>query len=273
MSPSTRSTAATSARSSAPRSADSAQQRVPAGYRRTTAGHGPVETGRCRTGSGPRYPGQSAPNAGAPARCSRASRRPNSSAAVRGRRYRSRPTRERAGRAARRSPPVPRPRRSPAATPARPPRPRRSPPARARPGQLFVKIELPSSRVSREARQMLPPGTGVSRIRWWVRKVGSRCGCARRYARSTWHGRSAGGYPQAARWPLPIRRGTGPGWSACRRRWCSAAPPTSSVSSPSCWASSPVDSIVVIGLRDREIVFQRAVTWPTRSRSPTTTPP
>ena len=32
---------------------------------------------------------------------------------------------------------------------------------------------------------LLPPPTGVSRIRWWVRNVGSRCGCSRRYARST----------------------------------------------------------------------------------------
>jgi len=31
----------------------------------------------------------------------------------------------------------------------------------------------------------LPPPTGVSRIRWWVRNVGRCSGCARKYGRST----------------------------------------------------------------------------------------
>ena len=44
----------------------------------------------------------------------------------------------------------------------------------------LANTDAPSASVSRRAWQIDPPPTGVSRIRWWVRNVGSCCGCARR---------------------------------------------------------------------------------------------
>ena len=57
-------------------------------------------------------------------------------------------------------------------------------PGRLKPGTnteiLLRRTDEPSSSVNRDAVQMLPPPTGVSRIRWWARKAGRCSGCDRR---------------------------------------------------------------------------------------------
>ena len=126
-------------------------------------------------------PGQPAPKRSAPWRCRAARRRPNSSAAC----FVASPgwTHSRASMAGRATitsgtggPSGVLSHSRPAASVVKKPSggaPRPS-------GQVLANTSAPSSRVSRLAPQMLPPGTGVSRIRWWVRNVGRCCGCARR---------------------------------------------------------------------------------------------
>ena len=67
--------------------------------------------------------------------------------------------------AGRPAPPGRRPPRPIAASSDRPPRPRRSPGGGDPAGQVLVKIEVPSSRVRRDAVHTPPPATGVSRMR------------------------------------------------------------------------------------------------------------
>ena len=128
-------------------------------------------------GSAPMKPGQAAPKAVAPARCSAASSRPNRSAASGvGSPGSTHSSASSSGSATITSgtatAPASRSQRSPAASAAKKP----SGTGRSAPsGQDLAKTESPSSRVSRAAAQMAPPATGVSRIRWWVRKVGRCC--------------------------------------------------------------------------------------------------
>ena len=131
-------------------------------------------------------PGQAAPNPAAPARWVSASSRPNRSAAPGvGSPGSTQSSASSPGSATTTSgtatAPASRSQRSPAASVSKKPSGTGRP---ARSGQVLVKTEWPSSRVNREAAQLSPPATGVSRMRWWVRKVGRCSGCARRYARS-----------------------------------------------------------------------------------------